>query len=71
MAQKTFAQLFYLTDASIGQRIARDARLIKFLFRMFWRWATLGRKVRARYRRCLETGETFWLDDLDPARRPK
>jgi len=71
MAQKTFAKMFYLKDAGLDRRLGRDLRLLRHFFGMAKTYFTLGRKVRAEYRRCQATGETMWIDGLDPARRPK
>ena len=47
------------------------SQLLGLLARVAVFWLIFGRKVRARYRQCQARGETFWLDDLDPARRGK
>ena len=67
---QSFAEQFYLEDASIWQRINRDWRLFKLLLGTTWMWATKGKKMREEYRRCRETGKPFYVDRFDPANRP-
>lgn len=65
----TFPEQFYLKESTRWQRFTRDLRLIQFMISMLWRWATAGRRIRKAYRQAQATGETLWLDDLDPYKR--
>jgi len=71
MAQKTFAEMFYLEEGGLVRRLGRDIRLLRQLFGMTMMYFTLGRRLRAEYRRRQAAGETFWIDKYDPARRPR
>lgn len=66
---KTFAEMFYLEEATPWQRLGRNLRLARFIVWNIWMWATAGRRVRNAYRRACATGERFYIDYLDPERR--
>jgi len=66
---KTFAEMFYLEEATPWQRLVRNLHLVKFIAWNIWMWATAGRRVRAAYRKSCVSGEPFYVDFLDPARR--
>ncbi len=58
----TFEARFHETRPGLGWRLWRDLRCAAFLSAFVWRNATLGRRVRRRYRACKVAGEPFWLD---------
>ena len=66
---KTFAELYYLEEATPWRRLVRNLRLLKFIAWNIWMWATIGRKVRAAYRRSCAEGNPYYVDHLDPERR--
>ena len=68
---QSFAEQFYLEEASYLQRLKRDIKLLFFLFKTTWMWATGGRKMREEFDHCKETGEAFYVDRFDPANRKK
>ncbi len=58
---KTFAEQFYLEEASFMQRRRRDYRLLLWLFQNIIIWIK-SRKVRAEFQRCRASNETFYVD---------
>jgi hypothetical protein len=66
---QSFAEQFYLEDASLLQRFRRDMKLLLFLFKTGWMWATGGNKMREEFHHSQESGEPFYVDRFDPANR--
>ena len=58
---KTFAEQFYLEEATFMQRLQRDYRLLLWLLQNILTWFK-SRKVRAEFERCRENNETFYVD---------
>lgn len=63
---RTFAEQFFLEEATPAQRLGRDLRLALFLARTLWGWATVGRRVRRAWREACARGEPLYLEDLFP-----
>ena len=59
---RTFEDRFHERRPGLHWRLWRDVRLAAFLLAFMWRYATVGRRVRAEYRAKRERGEPFWLD---------
>ncbi len=58
---QSFAQQFYLHEASLLQRLGRDLRLLNWMLqtvRMWWK----ARSVRAEFERCRATNQPFYVD---------
>lgn len=49
-------------DRGIWRKFATDLALLRRLAGMMLFYCTKGRNIRAAYRRCEASGETFWLD---------
>ena len=62
---KTFAEHYYLEEATFLERLKRDVRLLIFLFMNFVMWVKT-RKVRAEFKRCRENNEPFYVDKFAP-----
>jgi hypothetical protein len=58
----TFESRFHEMRPGLGRRLWRDLRCAAFIAAFVWRNATVGRRVRQRYRMCKAAGEPFWLD---------
>ena len=58
---RTFAQQFYLQEASWLQRLGRDLRLIKWLLMNILMWFKT-RGVREEFEQCRTTGKAFYVD---------
>lgn len=43
--------------------LRRNIAALKQIVLIWWRWLTIGRKVRREYRRCQLSGEKFLVDD--------
>lgn len=50
-------------DQGLWKKLGTDLALMRRLAGMMLFYWTKGRKIRAAYRRCEASGETFWLDD--------
>ena len=66
---QSFADQFYLEDASFFQRLKRDIKLLLFLAKTTWMWATGGKKMREEFDHSRQTGEPFYVDRFDPAKK--
>jgi len=58
---RSFAEQFYLHEASLWQRLDRDWRLFRWMIqtiRMWWK----ARPVRAEFERCRANGLPFYVD---------
>lgn len=58
---KTFAQQFYLEEASFFERLGRDLRLVKWLLMNIVMWFK-SRKIREEFESSRHTGNTFYVD---------
>ena len=68
---RSFADEFYLQDASFLTRLERDLRLIRFLVINTWMWAFAGKKMRQEFQQSQNNGEPFYVDRFDPTNKPK
>ena len=61
----TFAEQFYLTDATRWQRFKRDCRLLMWIASNFYMWFKTI-KVRKAYAESQKNGEPFYVDRFTP-----
>ncbi len=59
-----FEKEYVLGEASWRQRLARDWRLATHLLRVFWMWATVGRKLRRATEEAEREGRALTIDRL-------
>jgi len=60
----TFQRAYYLRTDRLGPRLWRDLRLAGYLARVALAWLVRGGRVRRAHRRALESGRSFYIDDL-------
>ena len=52
----------HTTDAPAARGWRRDLALARRIAGMLYHYLVAGGRLRGRYRRCQERGETFWVD---------
>ena len=63
---KTFAEQFYLEEATFSEKLRRDLRLVKWMWQFVMSWAKAA-KIRREFQRCREeSGEPFYVDRFTP-----
>lgn len=62
---KSFADQYYLDEATFLERLWRDIRLLWFLFMNVVMWVKT-RKVREEFRHCRENNQPFYVDRFTP-----
>jgi len=55
-------------DQGLWNKLGTDLALMRRLAGMMLFYWTKGRRIRAAYRRCEASGETFWVDEASPER---
>ncbi len=58
---QSFAQQFYLEDASLLCRASRNLRLLKWLLQSVLMWIR-ARQVRSEFEKCREDSQPFYVD---------
>ena len=63
---KTFAEQFYLEEATFSEKLRRDLRLIRWMWQFVMNWAQAA-KFRQEFQRSREeSGEPFYVDRFTP-----
>lgn len=58
----TFEARFQEVRPGLLRRLWRDIRCAAFIAAFIWRNATVGRRVRKKYRACAAAKKPFWID---------
>ena len=62
--QTTSERQFRLYERGLGKRLARDWFVLRYLWRIFWLWLTVGGKLRRAKRAAAREGRVLHLDRI-------
>ena len=60
--QTTSEQQFRLYQPGLGKRVARDWFVARYIWRIFWLWLTVGRKLRRAKHAAAREGRVLPID---------